>query len=183
VCPTESLVALRADDGTLCSLDCSLESMDFTLNPFNFDHEMSRKHKRMKLFHLHEFISDNDEVKAPRMYIPRPAIARPDPRSSRWFVTYIGNPSANLSIEFHREAIEFRKLFRIPYGLFIELSDWVSSWYVSKDCFNRIRVPVGVLLLAVFKIIGFGWTINCCANEIHVGNETLRYFYHLFLHV
>ena len=155
----------------------------FSLNPYNFDHEMARKHKRMKLIHLLTLVGDETEVKPPRMYIPRSSVARPDPRSSRWFTAYIENPSENIHDDFHREGIEFRKLFRVPYDLFIELSEWVSTWYESTDCFNRTRVPVGLLLLGTLKIIGFAWTIHCCASEINVGYETLRHFYHLFLHV
>jgi hypothetical protein len=66
--------------------------------------------------------------------------------------------------ESHREGKEFRKLFRIPDGLYHELIEWVSSWYNSAECFGRTRVPVGLLILAV----GFGWTLLCCAAEIHV---------------
>ena len=127
-----------------------------------------------------ELIKGNNLKKT---YIPRPVVVRPHPQFSRWFVTYLQNPPVSLSDESHRDGKEFRKLFRIPDGLYGEIVEWVSSWYRSKDCFGRTRIPVGLLVLAALKIIGFGWTLLCCAAEIHVGKETLRRFYNLFLNV
>ncbi len=97
----------------------TIRSIDFSLNPYNFDHEITWKHKRMKIWHISEICFDGNEEKNPERFLPR-LLVRPDPKSSRWHLSYIENPSPNIHDEFHREEIDFRNLFRVPF-MFIEL--------------------------------------------------------------
>ena len=59
------------------------------------------------------------------------------------------------------EAITFRRRFRVPFGLFEHVLVWVRDWVAEtrksdKDVSGRVAIPLHLLLLGVFRMLGRG---------------------------
>ena len=69
-----------------------------------------------------------------------------------------------LQIHNSDDALLFRFRFRIPYKLFLILLEWteegINSTEKTTDCAGRSRVPTGLKLLGVLRILGRGTCLN-----------------------
>jgi hypothetical protein len=77
--------------------------MDSSLELINYDDYLYRKRKRMRIIELYHILEAAKLHNRKRIYIPRSIVVRPDPRSSRWFITYLQNPSVSLYDESYCE--------------------------------------------------------------------------------
>ena len=69
-----------------------------------------------------------------------------------------------LQIHNSDDALLFRFRFRIPYKLFLILLEWteegVGNTEKQTDCAGRSRVPTGLKLLGVLRILGRGTCLD-----------------------
>ena len=64
----------------------------------------------------------------------------------------------------------------------IQTFEWVKTWKRSKiDTFGIAKVPIELLVLAVFRILGRGWFFHDIEMEVFIGEETIRSFFQDFI--
>ena len=82
------------------------------------------------------------------------------------------------------EALLFRLRFRIPYKLFLILLEWteegIGNTEKSTDCAGRSRVPTGLKLLGVLRILGRGTCLDGIKELSDMSETTMWKFFHQF---
>ena len=104
---------------------------------------------------------------------------------SVWFQSYVLNPQT----ECDQWNKSFRDRFRMPYSSFLDICNQCSEhelfrqWkkYSTFDARVRNGVPLELLVLAVLRYIGRGWTIDDLHENTVICYETIRRFINRFI--
>lgn len=100
--------------------------------------------------------------------------------TSNWFALYIANPRPNdPSFE-----TQFRRRFRIPYPVHLELYELIKDeerfrrWQ-NKDATGKQAAPMELMLLGALRVITRQWTFEDISEATGVSTESNRLFFHL----
>ena len=107
------------------------------------------------------------------------------PRQSYWYNIYIAHPD----IRDTSCQKKFRFRFRLPYEKFKELlqdlesEDMFQRWHDGKiNPWSRQKTaPISLLLLALLRYLGRGWTFYDLAENTAISQEVIRVFFHKFI--
>jgi hypothetical protein len=108
---------------------------------------------------------------------------RKSPQLTTWWHDYVLDPNKTFCDDNHRNGKLFRTRFRVPFDFVLLLYQWVRIWYVRKktDAAKRPSAPIELLVLSCLRILGRGWTFDCCAEATNIGRDTIRTFFHEFV--
>ena len=109
--------------------------------------------------------------------------ARPDYSTSIW-AQMLKNDKAKLLDDTSREARRFRRCFRVPYKLFIEVmvpQCKEESTPIFSDDFRKFRVPVEIKLLIALRILGRDACADDCRDLSLVSDSTCNRIFKQFI--
>ena len=94
-----------------------------------------------------------------------------------WY-KFLQNERERLEQPTSREATLFRLRFRLPYRIYQYLLDWTKTWYQVKktDVAGRQSIPVELLLLGVFRILGRGTCFDGINELTGISNQSMKDF-------
>ena len=76
----------------------------------------------------------------------------------------------------------FRRRFRIPYPLFLEILEVVriKNWFPEADCTGAPSAPLELKILGVLRVLGRGMCFDGIQELTNIDEETVRRFFHVF---
>lgn len=76
----------------------------------------------------------------------------------------------------------FRRRFRIPYTIFLELLGWTKEWHEKSttDASGRARIPTELKLLGVLRILGRATCFDGIFELSGISISTMQSFFHEF---
>ena len=76
----------------------------------------------------------------------------------------------------------FRRRFRIPYPLFLEIVEVVriKNWFPEVDCTGAPSAPLELKILGVLRVLGRGMCFDGIQELTNIDEETVRRFFHVF---
>lgn len=99
----------------------------------------------------------------------------------------LANDLQQLRIFDSEEGDEFRKRFRLPFGLFEMLLEWyedsmerAGTKIKETDCAGRSSIPTNLKLLGVLRIIGRGSCFDCIKELSGISESSMHTFFHSF---
>jgi hypothetical protein len=106
-------------------------------------------------------------------------------RNSIWWLNYV----ECVDTEDTKFLKIFRNRFRLPYTQFLELvayaktsPEYFKRWFDdSRDVTGERAAPLEILILAVLRYLGRGWTFDDLWENTGVHAETHRQFFHKFI--
>ena len=105
------------------------------------------------------------------------------PEDSTWFALYVANAPST-----PRQLMKFRRRFRMPYRMYLELLEDAESgkWFpdVGKpDATGKAGAPLSLLILGALRYLGRGWTFDDLEEATAISEERHRRFFHEFIRV
>ena len=136
--------------------------------------------------------SDNDSVRESGDEDTRPPRAKrsrksfysvQDRHDSFFFKAYLSAQAIDDGIEDEDSRIgkKFRRRFRVPYSVFLEICSDIERVIGERRAFDRAgdeTVPIGLLVLASLRILGSGCTFEAVEELTAVSEGTHRKFFH-----
>ena len=76
----------------------------------------------------------------------------------------------------------FRRRFRIPYPLFLEIVEVVrnKNWFPEVDCTGAPSAPLELKILGVLRVLGRGMCFERIEELTNIDEETVKGFFHVF---
>jgi hypothetical protein len=106
-----------------------------------------------------------------------------DRYDSFFYTEYLSDTALELGIENQdsRRGKKFRRRFRVPYCIFIEICkdiERINGVRRETDRAGDKTIPIGLLVLAALRILGSGCTFEAVEELTAVSEETHRKFFH-----
>jgi hypothetical protein len=110
------------------------------------------------------------------------------PEMSLWYNLY-ACPEARAEDHDQRFLKKFRRRFRCPYPLYLELCDLAINdpYYFRRwkpgttDAVGRESAPIHLMILTSLRYLGRGWTFDDCEEATAVSEDVCRVFFHEFI--
>jgi hypothetical protein len=150
---------------------------DSNLHQFYVSQDIYRMFHPPK-FKMKTFTKKRKRLQQTNQKKSRLTYVRKSPQLTTWWHDYVLDLDEN-----HRNGKRFRARYRVPFDFVILIYQWVQSWYVRKrtDAARRPSAPIELMVLSCLRILGRGWTFDCCAEATNIGRDTIRTFFHEFV--
>jgi hypothetical protein len=125
------------------------------------------------------------DQKKPRNTGPRPGGSnqhgRADYQSSLW-ARFLRENEKELRRPGSNAALLFRRRFRVPYVIFLQLLEWTKAWHEkgATDAFGRERIPTELKLLGVLRVLGRATCFDGIQELSGISVPTMCAFFHEF---
>lgn len=83
-----------------------------------------------------------------------------------------------------RQGKLFRRRFRVPHSIYIEILDHAKEWFpnhASSDAVGNHSHPLELKVLAALRVIARGVCFDEVAELTNISEEVLRSFFHKFM--